>query len=54
MTILDPLHPLQNTIVEILASQPDQTVAPLHEAVKRQGIDVSLQNLYRAVSQMID
>ena len=55
MPTLDPLHPLQSAILELLIVSPGLTMAALHERVcKESKVDVSLQNLYRTVSQMIE
>jgi len=55
MTLLDPLHPLQSSILEILARGQGITMAQLHQAlIKQHGIRISLQNLYRTVGQMVE
>ncbi len=55
MTTLDPLHPLQSSIVELLSEQTGMTVAELHFKLKSAcAVEVSVQNLYRAIGQMLD
>ena len=55
MSLIDPLHPLQSSIVEILANRKDITMAQLHQTlIKQHDIRISLQNLYRTVGQMVE
>ncbi len=54
MANLDPLHPLQSSILETLGSTQALTIADLHADLEKEGVDVSLPNLYRTISQMID
>lgn len=54
MANLDPLHPLQSSILETLGSKQALTIADLHADLRKEGVDVSLPNLYRTISQMID
>lgn len=55
MTLLDPLHPLQSSIIETLARTQGLTMAQLHqELTEENDIQVSLQNLYRTVGQMLE
>src|SRR3989338_1742864 len=55
MTLLDPLHPLQSSILEILGLRQGITMAQLHQAlISQHGIQISLQNLYRTVGQMVE
>ena len=51
MTAFDPLHPLQSRILEILAASPKLDVQDIHNHLKK---DVSVPNLYRIISQMVD
>ncbi len=54
MANVDPLHPLQSTILEVLGSKQSLTITELHKRLKKEAVTVSLPNLYRMVSQMID
>lgn len=55
MPTLDPLHPLQSAILEVLVAAPGVTMSELHVRVMNDcKVDVSLQNLYRTVGQMIE
>lgn len=54
MALLDPLHPLQSAIVETLAVLHPLTMRELHRKLHNEHhIQVSTQNLYRAVSQLV-
>jgi len=55
MFCLDPLHPLYNTVIEVVGAKPGITVADLHkELTKLHKLDVSLQHLYRTVNRLIE
>ncbi len=55
MAVLDPLHPLQSSIIELLGRDPGMDMQTLHARLtgERQ-LTVSVQNLYRTVAQMIE
>ncbi len=54
MANLDPLHPLQSSILELFGCRQALTVADIRNELEKDGVTVSLPNLYRTVSQMID
>lgn len=55
MATLNPLQPLQSSILEVLAKQQGLTMSDLHKELKQNhGLKVSLQNLYKAVGKMVD
>ncbi len=54
MAVLDPLHPLQSSIVELLAEQPGVDVSTLHGLLAERHVDASIQNLYRTVAQLVE
>lgn len=54
MALLDPIHPLQSSVLEILSTERGVTVQELHSKVVTTGTEVSLKNLYRLVGQLID
>ncbi len=54
MSVLDPLHPIHGGILECLARHPALDMEELHKELGRIRVSVSLPNLYRTVSQMID
>lgn len=51
---LDPVDTLYDAIMRIIAQEPNITVARLHVALKRQGIRVTLQHVYRKVNALVD
>lgn len=54
MAIVDPLHPLQSSILELLAVSPGVSMTELHmQLQKKYQLKISLQNIYRTVGQMI-
>lgn len=53
MSTLDPLHPLQGAIIELLAASPGLTVKEVYQAVHKR-CDTSLPNLYRLLSQLLE
>ncbi len=53
MANLDPLHPLQSSILEVLGSEQALTIPDLCACLKRATVIASTPNLYRTVSQMI-
>jgi hypothetical protein len=54
MFVLDPLHPIFNAVLTIVAEKPDITMADLHTALKRRKVDTSLQHLYRTVARLVE
>lgn len=55
MSNLDPLHPLQSSILELLAQEPGLRVSELHQRLQeRRERGVSLQNVYRTAAQLVD
>ena len=55
MFCLDPLTPLFNATVDIVAEHPGIAIADLRSALKkRSGIDVSLQHVYRTVTRLTE
>ena len=55
MTAIDPLHPLQSSILETLAVKRDLTIVELRTYLQNQhDQSVSMPNLYRIVSQMVE
>ncbi len=54
MSVLDPLHPIHGGILECLAKWPNLDMEELHKELGKIRVSVSLPNLYRTVSQMID
>ncbi len=55
MFCLDPLHPIFNSILEIVSTTPGISMGDLHKRIKKEKrIDLSLQHLYRTVTRMID
>jgi hypothetical protein len=53
MPVINPLNPVQSTILEILASERGLSVADLHAKVLSRKQDISIQSLYRIVGQML-
>jgi hypothetical protein len=51
-TCLDPIHPLQSTVIELLASTPGLDVQSIHRALQDRAVEASLPNLYRLVRQL--
>ena len=55
MFCLDPLTPLFNATVEIVADVPGITVEALRDRLKKHAkIDVSLQHVYRTVTRLVE
>lgn len=54
MVLIDPLHEVQSTIIEVLATNVDLTIAELQEQIESQNISITAPSLYRLVSQLID
>lgn len=54
MAVLDPLHPLQSSILDILGSEQTLNMAQLHDRLQERDISVSMPNLYRTVGQLTD
>jgi hypothetical protein len=55
MAILDPLHPVQSNIVEILIVRRALSVSEIHEELKKEYfLSVSSANLYRVIAQLIE
>ena len=54
MTTLDPLHPLQSSILEELAASPGLSIEAIHTQLTTKLIEVSRPNLYRIIGQMIE
>ena len=52
MTNINPLHPLQSSILELLSSYPHCTVAALQEFLSRHDVRPSLATLYRLLREM--
>ncbi len=53
MFTIDPLHPLQSAVIEILGQKGEMSVAQLHAALNaRKATNVSLQHVYRMLTQM--
>lgn len=51
---LDPVHPLFDAIVDIVAKEPGIPVSRLHERLAKNGQAVTLQHLYRTVRKLGD
>jgi hypothetical protein len=50
-----PLHPLHNSLLELVSRHPELSMAELQEHLrKKYKTDTSLQHLYRIVGQMMD
>ncbi len=55
MFLLDPVHPIYSTIVEVVSINPRVSIADLHSILKKKmRMSVSLAHLYRIVTRMID
>ncbi len=55
MFTLDPIHPVYSAVIEMTAVYPQVTVAQLHEMLRKKlKIDVSLAQLYRVITRMVD
>jgi hypothetical protein len=55
MAFIDPLHPIQSSILEIIGTRRELTVNELHEVLTTEyGISVSIKNLYRTTAQLIN
>ncbi len=55
MFCLDPLTPLFNATVEIVAEHPGISIADVRKRLKQHaGIDVSLQHVYRTVTRLVE
>ncbi len=55
MFLLDPVHPIYSTIVEVVSINPGVSIADLHSILrKKMRMSVSLAHLYRIVMRMID
>ncbi|MDP3976261.1 MAG: hypothetical protein Q8P95_05095 [bacterium] len=53
--LLDPLHPVQSALLEVVAEHPQIKMPELHLALtKSYKLQISLANLYRTVSQLIE
>jgi hypothetical protein len=54
MYCLDPISPLFNAIVEMLADSPHLPVSELHAGLRKKKLKVTLQHLYRVVNRMVE
>jgi hypothetical protein len=55
MYTLDPIHPVYSSVIELIAVYPQITTAELYEHLtKKQKIALSLPQLYRIITRMID
>jgi hypothetical protein len=54
MFALDPIHPLYNAIISIVAETPDLSVGDLHVKLTLRGEDITLQHLYRTVNRLVE
>lgn len=54
MFSVDPIHPIFSAVIEVVAVTPRVTIAELHAKLKKAGVKVSLANLYRVVTRMVD
>jgi hypothetical protein len=55
VSALNPLHPEESSILELLAGSPQLTVQQLHERLAAEyDVKMSLQNLYRKIAQLIE
>lgn len=52
--MIDPIHPLQSNILDVLAKNPDISVSVLHGILLKKNIAVSVPNLYKVVADLID
>lgn len=53
MPSLDPLHPLQSSLLEVLARSPSTSAASLRKALKKQtGLSPSVATLYRLLKEL--
>jgi len=54
MATMDPLHPVQSALIEILAQEFPLSVDELHnKIIGAYGLTLSRQNLYRSIAQLI-
>jgi hypothetical protein len=51
---LDPVHPLYDAILDVVAASPGITMADLHAGLKKAKVEVTLQHLYRTVNRLTD
>ncbi len=55
MFTIDPIHPVYSAVIEMAAVYPQVTVAQLHQMLRKNlKIDISLAQLYRVVTRMVD
>jgi hypothetical protein len=54
MFVLDPLHPIYNGIMAIVAEKPGITMADLFKALRKRKVETSLQHLYRTVARLVE
>ncbi len=54
MYTLDPIHPVYSTVLEIVAVHPNITTAEIFEQLQTMKIELSLPQLYRIITRMID
>lgn len=54
MFALDPLHPVFNATIEIVADAPGISVSDLHKRLRQLRHDVTLQHLYRILNRLIE
>jgi len=55
MVSIDPLHPAQSAILEVLGNIPALTIEELQKKItKNHSIEMSMPTLYRIVAQLID
>lgn len=54
MATFNPLHPLESIIIEIVAAEKGITVKNLHQKLQEQGLEISLNGLYKPINRMFD
>ena len=55
MAVLDPLHPLQSAIIEVLSGAREITAAELLLKLRSgHGLEASRQNVYRTIGQLLE
>ena len=55
MSLLDPLHPIQSSTIELLARAPGLKAQELHQRLREEfALEVSLTNLYRSLAQLLE
>ena len=54
MATFNPLHPLESSIIELIASPKGITIRDVHEKINSEGVSVSLNGIYKPINRMLD